>query len=339
MAEARPHRPTRRKGEKPVARRPSPRPYRVYGLSLRSHWPLPCPQGPGSHLADLELCDAPADLFAEVCREPATRPARRPWFQHLRLPDGSDYLRWSGLFEFLVSPDGRRIHGHPLSGISREAFHAYLLGQTLSFALLKRGIEPLHATAVVIAGEAVGFLGESGYGKSSLGAAFLQAGHPLLTDDLLVLRPDGPGFQAFPGPPRIKLFPHVARRLLGQQITGAPMNKETRKLVISLGQDGKGFWREPCPLRAIYVLTPPGDSPRSGRITLQRLSPRRAFVEMLKGTFNAAIIEPARLKRQFALAARLARRLPVRSLSFPRSLALLPAVREAILSDLSDLRG
>ncbi len=229
MAEARPHRPTRRKGEKPVARRPSPRPYRVYGLSLRSHWPLPCPQGPGSHLADLELCDAPADLFAEVCREPATRPARRPWFQHLRLPDGSDYLRWSGLFEFLVSPDGRRIHGHPLSGISREAFHAYLLGQTLSFALLKRGIEPLHATAVVIAGEVVGVLGDCGSGESCPAATFLRAGYRSLTDDLLVARERGQGFVAYPGHAWIKLFPRVARFLLEAQAAGVPMNKGTRR--------------------------------------------------------------------------------------------------------------
>ncbi|MFB3074256.1 MAG: hypothetical protein ACE1Z6_03640, partial [Candidatus Methylomirabilales bacterium] len=110
------------------------------------------------------------------------------WFQHLRLPDGSDYLRWSGLFEFLVSADGRRIACRELECASPESFQTYLIGQVLSFALVKRGIEPLHSTTVVIDGKAVAFLGDSGYGKSSLGAAFLQAGYPLLTDDLLVLK-------------------------------------------------------------------------------------------------------------------------------------------------------
>ena len=53
---------------------------------------------------------------------------------------------------------------------------------------MKSGFEPLHATVVVVSGEAVAFLGESGYGKSSLAASFLDSGHQLLTDDLLILR-------------------------------------------------------------------------------------------------------------------------------------------------------
>ena len=57
----------------------------------------------------------------------------------------------------------------------------------LSFSLLSLGYEPLHATAVVVDGEAVAFLGDCGYGKSTLGAAFLARGFPLLTDDVLAL--------------------------------------------------------------------------------------------------------------------------------------------------------
>ena len=322
-----------RRAEEPFRGRRPRRTYRVYGLCLRSDWSLPCPEGRGSDRAEVELFDARSSLFSEAMQGVASQPGGEDWFQHRRLWDGSDYLRWSGLFEFLVSPDGRRIACHPLNGTSREAFHAYLLGQVISFALLRQGNEPLHSTAMLINGEAVGFVGDCGYGKSSLGAAFLQAGYPLLTDDLLVVKEEGHGFFAYPGPPRIKLFPGIAKSLLGEWIAGTPMNNLTPKLVIPLGLDGKMFCREASPLKAIYVLTPPSENSGSERITIRTVSPRRACLELLKNTFNAVVVEPARLRRQFDLAARLASRIPVKSLSFPRRLARLAAVREAILSD------
>ncbi|PYT92309.1 MAG: hypothetical protein DMG36_15620 [Acidobacteria bacterium] len=82
------------------------------------------------------------------------------WFHYAPLEDGSDYLRWTGLFEFLISADGRRIAARTLTDISQEAFQTYLLGQVLSFALLKQGIESLHSTVVAVDGGAVAILGD-----------------------------------------------------------------------------------------------------------------------------------------------------------------------------------
>lgn len=310
----------------------SPRVYRIYGICLKSHWPLPGHERSPPDLADVELFEATPAVFSDASREAEKQSDREDWFRHVRLPDGSDYLHWSGLFEFLVSPDGRRIACRALSGASRESFQTYLLGQVLSFALLKQGIEPLHATTVVIDGQAVAFLGDCGYGKSSLGAAFLQAGYPLLTDDLLVLKEEGDRFVAYPGPPRIKLFPEIARSLLGEQVNGIPMTNQTSKLVIPLDEKKAVLPQRAFPLKAIYVLSPPARS-RSSRITIRPLSPRRAFFEILKNTFNAVIIEPQRLERQFELATRLATGGPLRSLSYPRRLGRIAQVRESILRD------
>lgn len=313
--------------------RPPARVYRTYGLRLRSPWPLPCPEERGYVRADIELREGDGAAFSPAAGVRLSEA--KDWFRYARLPDGSDYLRWSGLFEFVVSADGDRVACRPLGPISGEAFHTYLLGQVLSFALVKRGIEPFHSTAVVVGGEAVGFLGDCGYGKSSLGAAFLQAGHALVTDDLLVLKESDGRFLAYPGAPRIKLFPDIGRSLLGGLPTGVPMNRFTPKLVIPLGGAGRRFTREATPLRAIYVLARPGGNSGSRRISIRRLSPRRACVELVRNTFNPVVLEPARLRRQFELAARIARTVPVKALSFPRRLAYLPAVREAIHADLA----
>ena len=310
------------------------RSYCVYGVHLKSVLPLSGPPLADSRTALAELSMGSASLFSRARREAGISPEKGDWFQYARLTDGSDYVQWSGLFEFLVSADGRRIACRELNGASPGAFQTYLLGQVLSFALLKHGIEPLHSTTMVINGEAVAFLGDSGYGKSSLGAAFLRVGYQLLTDDLLVLKEEGDQFMASPGPPRIKLFPEVARCLLGEQVTGTPMNNETSKLVIPLGKDETVLPQSAFPLRAIYVLVPPRASSRSHKITIRRLSPQRAFLALLKNTFNTVIVEPERLKRQFVLASRLNEDVPVKSLSFPRTLARLPEVQQAALSDL-----
>ncbi len=312
----------------------SQRAYNLYGVRLKSVVPLPGPELAGPGKVMVEFFNGSSSFFSRVRHEAGISPGKRDWFQYARFLDGSTYLRWSGLFEFLVSADGRRIACRELNGGSQESFQTYLLGQVLSFALLKHGVEPLHATTVVIDREAVAFLGDCGYGKSSLGAAFIQAGHRLLTDDLLVLKEKGHGYVACPGPPRIKLFPEVARALLERQFKATPMNNLTPKLIIPLDCDQS--YRTAAPLRAIYVLAPPPASSRGHRISIRRLSPRRAFIVLLKNTFNIAVIEPDRLKRQFILATRLAAKVPVKSLSYPRILARLPAVREAVRLDLNN---
>src|SRR5213593_346883 len=177
--------------------------------------PLPGVRRHERRRADVEITRGRAAAFAAVRRTLHPRLDGRRWFEDRMLSDRRRYLRWRGLFEFLVAADGRRIVARPLPGLARmpRAFETYLLGQVLSFALIARGLEPLHATAVVVVGGgAVGFLGDCGRGKSTLGAAFLRAGHALLTDDLLVLRAAGYGFRAAPGPPRIKLFAEPAAR-------------------------------------------------------------------------------------------------------------------------------
>lgn len=303
----------------------------LYGLRLRSALPLPGARRRAREPADVEIVRGRAREFAAVRRALAPPLNAASWFEERALPDGRRYLRWAGLFEFLVAADGGRVVARRLRGAARvpRAFETYLLGQVLSFALLARGLEPLHATAVVVDAGAVGFLGDCGQGKSTLGAAFVRAGHALLTDDLLVLRASGGGFSAAAGPPRIKLFREPADRTLGRRARGTPMNDLGAKLVFPLGRRAA---RSAAPLRALYVLRP-GRARR--RVAIRTLSPRRAFVELTRNTFNACVVDAPRLARQFDLAARLAAAVPVKTLAYPRGLGRLAAVRAAIETDLA----
>lgn len=285
---------------------------------------------------DVRLSESCTPMFDHDTQSVSRHSPKPDWFHHRRLTDGSDYVRWTGLFEFLISPDGRHITCHALNGASQEIFHTYLVGQVLSLALIKQGVEPLHATVVDVGGQAVAFLGDCGYGKSTLGAAFLEAGYKLLTDDLLVVEPQGLHQRrvvAHPGPPRIKLFPRAAAVLLGNPGCGMPMNPDTPKLVIPLLP--RQAATAPRPLNAVYVLSPPPSRHRSRHVTIRTIPPRRACLALIANTFNTVVMDSDRLARQFDFAVALASKIPVKSLSGPWGLSRLPAIRDAILADLS----
>jgi hypothetical protein len=305
--------------------------YRVYGIILESAIPLPRPYAAPGHSADVSLRQAHPRRIARA-RRLARLPSRSRWFECRSLDDGATYLRWSGLFEFLISPDARTIEYAPLEGATDESLTTYLLGQVLSFSLLSRGSEPLHATAVVIDGEAVAFLGDCGYGKSTLGAAFVARGFPILTDDVLALERRAGRWFAHAGPPRLKLFPSVARQVLARA-EGSRLNTGTSKLVLPLTR--REASRGPVPLKALYVI--PGPGRRPDRIAVSALEGQRAFLAIVRAAFNLIRVDRERLRSQFTAASQLARDVPLRTLRYPRRLSLLGDVCGAVIADAANL--
>jgi len=301
--------------------------YYVYGIPVRSDMRFPLEESARRLEPAVELRRGDRSQFANVSLE--SDPEN--WYQLVTFPDRSFYIRWPELFEFLVSPDGRRITYNPLPQASLVAFETYLLGQVLSYALLKLGYEVLHATTVIVDGEALAFLGQSGYGKSSLAAAFLQAGFKILSDDLLVLRETPEGFLIPPGLPRIKLFPEIAERFLPFPINGAAMNPLTEKSVIPVPK--MHSWRAPALLRALYKLPYPSPRRSPSKVRIWGLPEKTVFRELLASAFNSRMVETARLRRQFETTARLLTTAPVRRISYPRGLDHLPEARDAILAD------
>lgn len=307
--------------------------YYYYGVQLKSDWLLPYPQvqEPSSRFpASIELRRGTKRSFSRVPRELMNVPE---WFSCARLRKDSYYIRWKGLWDFLVSAKGNRITARRIGAESMESFYDYLLTQVLSFALLRQGIESLHSSVVVIDGRAIGFLGDSGSGKSSLVATFLKSGFPLVTDDMLVLQRNNGSFMAHPGLPRIKLFPKVASTLLGRRVNGTRMNPSTSKMVIPLLPEES--CRVPVPLSSLYILNSPATARPNRKVTIRRLSRRAAFVALIQNVFNFKMNEPDRLRRHFLFSSSVASKTPVSVLSYPRTWTSLASVRDAVLRDLA----
>jgi hypothetical protein len=306
----------------------------LYGIDVRTSWPINGVAPANRDGWDVEFVEGDPAAFAAAS---ALVPAEQAdwWAQGAVLPDGSSYRRWAGLFEFLVTPDARRIFARTFNDTPDEALLAYLLVDALSYSMVRLGREPLHATAVSTGRRVAAFLGASGDGKSTLAALFLQAGGRLVTDDMLVLTIAGERYLAEPGPPRIKLYRKMADRILGESYQGVPMNAVTEKLIIPL--DAGRAASEACPLDALYILQD-GEDDATGRPVTRRLSPAEAMPKILAATAAHYPSDRDRLRRQFEFVTRLVQRVPVSTLAYRRHAESMHEVRDAVLRDLDRLR-
>ena len=305
--------------------------HHVYGIDVRTPWPVSGTPETDRDRWDVEFIEGTAATFADAAaRVPQVQASW--WAKSATLPDGSTYRRWNDAFEFLVMPDARQIHARRLRSTHHEALLAYLLVDALSFSLVRLGREPLHATTVARDGGAVAFIGPSGAGKSTLAALLLDGASRLLTDDMLVLREDGDQFLAQPGPTRIKLYRAIADRLLGSAYAGIPMNADTEKLIIPL--NGAQAAAVPHPLVALYVIDVDNHTNTRGKPSIQKLTPASAVPVILAATASHYPSERDRLARQFGFVTRLAQQVPARVLSYRHDPEAMQSVRDAVLGDL-----
>jgi hypothetical protein len=171
---------------------------------------------------------------------------------------------------------------------------------TVSFA---RGLELLHAGAVVTPRGAVALAGRTGAGKSSLVAELMRRGHRLLSDDVIAVEAAGEHMIAFPGPAVMNL-PAGRSDLdgLGARVIARFDAEDEQWVVIA------GAAREPAPLAALFVLDPGGH-----RVGVQGVTDA-TFLDLAPYTISLPH-DRVRGQRRFEVLSRLVNRVPVNRLS------------------------
>jgi hypothetical protein len=113
-----------------------------------------------------------------------------------RQPSGARFYADLHSGEAIVEPGGwDTVSGEVSSGVS-------LL---LSYLLRERALWPVHASGVYAGDASVLLVGPSGSGKSTTAALLVQAGYPLLADDLVLLRNETDGLRVLPYPAPVRL--------------------------------------------------------------------------------------------------------------------------------------
>jgi hypothetical protein len=253
-----------------------------------------------------------------------------------RLED-CDVFRFTRVADFYLGPD--RLLCHLLDRAYDYLVEIRLMGPVLSFWLERQGIPALHASSAVVGDRAVVFLSSNGSGKSSLAASLMQAGHPLLTDDILPVEERHGAFVGRPGYPQMRLWPDEAIYFLGHYDDLGLVHPGYSKRRVPVGRDGFGtFWHSPCPLACIYVPERRESVERGMEIEITPISPRDAVMELVRHSFSAHVVEAVGLQpRRLKFFARMAEQLPMRRIAYPSGLQHLSQARDAIREDLTRL--
>lgn len=268
---------------------------------------------------------AAAPSYVTPYRDAAGRPVFKVWQGG---DDGRVLWQYSDGTHILFSCGGTRVEAWWSETATLEDTATYLLGPAIGYVARLHGYTCLHASAVLIEGRAVAFVGASGAGKSTLAGAFARAGYPVITDDILVIAADGAGIEVFPGYPRLRLWPRSVEMLYGRpdalpRIT--PTHPTWDKRFLDLAQPEPLFVAEPCPLAAIYMLRPHAPSPAPAR-----LRGADGVVELLANTYLKWSVDAAMHEREFDALWRVATAVPIKQMS---RTATVFDLRDRILAD------
>jgi hypothetical protein len=236
-------------------------------------------------------------------------------------------LRFPELADYLIDPDSSKIGMWPMVGVTTETLSHLFLDQVLPRVLAHRGRLVLHASSVSVGNRAIAFVGETGAGKSTLAASLHTAGHPLLSDDGLLLFPGEGCVLALSTYPSLRLWPDAVSGLFTEAPTLAPMAHYSAKQRVIVDAAAAAV-NQPLPLAALYLLVPETEA---GGVVITRLSARDACMAIIRNAFQLDPTDHDRAAGVFAAASKVARQIPAFTLSYPRDFAGLPGMRAAIL--------
>jgi len=213
---------------------------------------------------------------------------------------------------------------------SAEA-RGYLLGAVMALWFELRGWPVLHASCVGVGAGAIGILGESTAGKSTLSASLVAAGCSLVSDDLLPLVRSKAGFVAYPSAASTRLWPDSAAQFVDDiaALERVVPSREKRTLrAEALGSAASGH----VSLSALYILERRRDVVE---VRIEPVAPGRALAMLVALSFQGEALDrfPGRPERFQSLAG-VAREVSIRRLVYPSGFDRLPAVTAAVVADL-----
>jgi hypothetical protein len=234
------------------------------------------------------------------------RPALKIW----NTADGVRlHLVYYDGMEFWLERRGKEIWALWPEKSSLEEACSYLLGPVLGLLLRLRGITCLHASAVVLSGQAVAFVGAEGAGKSTTAAAFAREGHAVLSDDVVALEERDSGFLVMPAYPQVCLWPDSVASLYGSADALPHFSTGWEKHRLTLGSGRAQFENRPVPLGAIYFL---GERRAEAAPAVEPVRAQAALLSLVADTFANKILDRAMRAKEFEILGRLATAVPVR---------------------------
>jgi len=245
---------------------------------------------------------------------------------------GDSYLlRFPGLVDFVISLTRRSISYIPAAGVPEETVRHLLLDQVVPRMLGQMGHLTLHASAISLPnGAGIAFLGNSGWGKSTLAASYLGTGASLVTDDCLLLNISEAGVFGIANYSGVRLFDDSAVTLFGKPHLTSGVAHYTNKKRISLCHFGEAV-KGKVPLAALFVLNDPAQASGENNVDITPLEDASGLMSIIKQTYFIDVYDKKTYTSQFAdLGKIVGLGTKIFGLSYPRQHEWLPRVRQAV---------
>lgn len=237
-------------------------------------------------------------------------------------PEGM-YAYWEGVGTFLIK-EGKEIIIEPVAEADEYRLRLFILGAAIGTILHQRGFLVLHGSGVDIDGQAVVFVGNKGWGKSTIAANLNAKGHKLIGDDVIAINLSGDKPMVLPAFPQLKLWPDAVS-YLGIELESLPQlvpHLEKREHRVN-----QRFSDRTLPLEQIYVL---GKYPS---LEIKPLEPQEIIKYLILNSYVARFgneLLKANQSSHFVKITQIAKQIPIDHLLRPTDLDLLSVTVELI---------
>lgn len=186
--------------------------------------------------------------------------------------DGVHVVELDGVARFAIEAGGPEVVALPAPGASDELVAEYFRRWILPVAVQIRGLEVLHASAVVSPRGIAAFSAASEAGKSTLAYGLSTRRYRIWTDDALAFDVIGGAPHAFPVPFRLRLRPGSATHFGLAASPGGTIAAES--------DTGEG---EPEPISVLFLL----ERTAAGRaVQLEPVDPPEAFPALVEQSYH-----------------------------------------------------
>lgn len=305
--------------------------YQFFDFFIDSNIPLP-------ELPEVE--SGAATISFQLSVEPLLQK-QNDWLHHWRLPDGKItiscarvngdfYLRFPDLADFKIGGGCTDILCCPSSGVSDEMIKHLLLDQVIPRLASHTGEIVLHASAIVMDGQAIVFLGDTGWGKSTIAASFNMNGYQLLNDDCLLLRQKNNAIIGIPNYVGIRLWPDSFDAVVDADhvLNDIIYCSSKRRLIL---HKNLNTCNEKIPIGAIFVLNSPDKSKNVSNVKIDKITGAEVFMELIKHSFMLDVTDMRKADEKFSAIGQIATSMiPVYRLTYKRHHMLLNSLCNTI---------
>lgn len=221
-------------------------------------------------------------------------------------------------------------------GSDMQMLRHLLLNQIIPRYLATAGRLVLHASAVTLEnGKSVAFLGNSGFGKSTLVSSFHRNGAQLINDDCILLECGKDGVTAIGGLVGIRLFPDSVNAVFNEASGFTNYTPYTDKQQLFLKEQAGDTPPEPRVLDAMFLLNDPKKE-TTDTVSIESVSGSEAMMAMIQSTFSLDPSDKKMIVHNFQnVGQAISDQLGIYSLQYPRIHERLADVRVAVIEAVS----